>query len=107
MSNLYKVWSGDIGFVLIHAETASEAKLQYAAGYTGMSQSDVFRAGADMHCKLIFRGIDDAYPDNEDDEIRCVRLLDHDLIMAGIDHPLWAQERMVNGWWYHEGLEQP
>ena len=81
--------------MIVLADTPTNAKLEYWSNFMS-PLSEMFEAGADMHCHLI----------EKDVESRNVREYEksryYDLIFAGITHPDWAEERMFGGWWYDD-----
>lgn len=93
--NAYKVWSGEGGYMIVLADTPTNAKLEYWSNFMS-PPSEMFGAGADMRCHLI----------EKDVESRNVREYEksryYDLIFAGITHPEWAEELMAYDWRYDD-----
>lgn len=92
--NAYLVWHEEAHYEITVAAGRTQAKLQYEC-----SGCDIFTEGKGLHCHLIERDVECSTGEEYE------KSRHYDLIFAGITHPDWAQERMVEGWWYHEAGE--
>lgn len=95
--NAYKVWAGDMGYMLILANSPTSAKLDYWTNFA--AAWEMFEADADVHCQLIERDVEVATA-GEYEKSRY-----YDLLFAGYIHPDWALDKMAWDWWYHEAGE--